>query len=265
MSAIIEPAHVPGLRHALTVKFDDVEWRKAQNGRSDNYTLRGHAAVFNSLSEDLGGFRETIEPRAFREALRGSPDVRLLFNHDPNKVLARTTAQVDGKPSLELREDATGLHVWAVIQPRSWVNDLAVEMAGGLIDQMSFAFSIREDGDDWEVLEDDSVIRTIRADGIDGLYDVSVVTFPAYPASEVGIRELRNAVASGRLPASVLGEPGVSVTETDERSADVVSPHDEVVVVEESVPELKVLRAQTSAAVQAMKERHLLAMKGMTK
>jgi HK97 family phage prohead protease len=133
--------------------------------------------------------------------------VRLLFNHDANKVLARTTASVDGKPSLELREDKTGLHVWAVIQPRTWVNDLAVEMDAGLIDQMSFAFTISEGGDDWAVAEDGTVVRTVRADGVDGLYDVSVVTYPAYPQTAVGVRDLRNAVAAGRLPVSVLGEP----------------------------------------------------------
>ncbi len=272
MTSLTEPATVPGLRHALTVTFDDLEFRKAQNGRSENYTLRGHAAVFNSLSEDLGGFRELLEPGAFRSALRGTPDVRLLFNHDSNRVLARTTASVDGKPSLELREDKTGLHVWAVIQPRSWVNDLAVEMAGGLIDQMSFAFSLREGGDDWAVTEDGTVVRTIRADGVEDLFDVSVVTFPAYPASEVGMRELRNAVESGRLPASVLGESAETVaTETEERSADdtEASPHDdaeaEVVAEETSAPDPQDdWRAASRIAVQEAKERHLLAMKELT-
>lgn len=207
MSMLTQPAGEPVLRHAVIATLDDFEWRKAQNGRSENYTLRGHAAVFNGLSDDLGGFRELLEPGAFRTALRGKPDVRLLFNHDSNRVLARTTAQVDGKPSLELREDKDGLHVWAVIQPRTWVNDLAVEMNAGLIDQMSFAFTIREGGDDWAVAEDGTVVRTIRADGVDELFDVSVVTYPAYPQTDVGVRELRNAVDAGRLPASVLGEP----------------------------------------------------------
>lgn len=279
MSTLTAPAGE--LRHALTVKFNDLEFRKAQNGRSDNYTLRGHAAVFNSLSEDLGGFRELLEPGAFRAALRGNPDVRLLFNHDSNRVLARTTASVDGKPSLELREDKDGLHVWAVIQPRSWVNDLAIEMAGGLIDQMSFAFSLREEGDDWAVAEDGTVVRTIRRDGVDGLFDVSVVTYPAYPATEVGMRELRNAVDRGRLPASVLGEPAlIAVTETQEfaefsaenlgepRSADeTTSPHDAVAVVAEetSAPPLADLKAETREAVREAKERHLLAMKELTR
>lgn len=219
MPTLTAPAGV--LRHA--VPFTDIEWRRAQNGRSENYTLRGHAAVFNSLSEDLGGFRELLEPGAFRAALRGTPDVRLLHDHDAARVLARTTAQVDGKPSLELREDATGLHVWAIVQPRTWVDDLAVEMQSGLVDQMSFAFTIRDGGDDWAVAEDGTVVRTIRADGIDALYDVSVVAYPAYPATDVGVRELRNAVASGRLPASVLGEPAPTDVSAPATAADPTS------------------------------------------
>lgn len=198
----------PGaLRREITLPIDDLEIRKAEGGRSENYTIRGHAAMFNSLSHDLGGFKEILEPRAFRAALRGNPDVYLLYNHDANKVLARTTAKVDGKPSLELREDKEGLHVWALVQRRNWVDDLAIEMSGGLVDRMSFAFTLNEDGDDWAVAEDGAVVRTIRADGIAEIFDCSIVTYPAYAATEVGIRELRNAVESGRLPASVLGEP----------------------------------------------------------
>lgn len=221
MSELILPATPPVIRHA---HFDELDFRKAQNGRSENYTLRGHAAVFNSLSDDLGGFKELLEPGAFRAALRGSPDVRLLFNHDMNRVMARTTAKVEGKPSLELREDKSGLHVWAVVQPRMWVDDLAIEMAGGLIDQMSFAFDIKEGGDDWAVTEDGQVVRTIRPDGVETLYDVSVVTYPAYASTEVAMRELRNAVASGRLPKEVLGESAPTQVSAPETAADDVAP-----------------------------------------
>lgn len=192
------------LRHALVVPLTGIEWRQAENGRSEDYTLRGHAAVFNSLSGDLGGFREIIEPGAFRAALRSNPDVRLLFNHDANYVMARTASG-----TLELREDAQGLHVWARVAPLGWVSDLRASMQRGDIDQMSFAFTLRdgEGADDWAVTDDGQIVRTIRADGIADLFDVSVVTYPAYEATDAGMRELRDAVNRGRLPVSVLGEP----------------------------------------------------------
>lgn len=193
-----EPVLQPAVKRDLVVPLDSVEWRDSGNPEAKNETtLRGHAAVFNSLSEDLGGFREIIEPGAFRAILRKQPDVRLLFNHDPNYVMARTASD-----SLELREDGSGLHVFArVDRSISWVNDLRASMQRGDIDQMSFAFTIREGGDDWAVTEDGQIVRTIRADGVDGLYDASVVTYPAYRKTDVNMRSvLDQAISTGRLP-----------------------------------------------------------------
>lgn len=184
---------LPVLRRAVTLPLDEVEWRDSGNG--SDYTMRGHAAVFGRLSEDLGGFRELIEAGAFRGALRGTPDVRLLFNHDPNYVMARTASG-----SLELREDQTGLHVWARVAPMQWVTDLRTSMQRGDVDQMSFAFTIRDGGDEWAIAEDGTVVRTIRADGVEELFDVSVVTFPAYPQTDAAMRSvLDDAVKRGRL------------------------------------------------------------------
>lgn len=185
------------LRHALTFTLDNVEWRDSGDpDRKHETTLRGHAAVFNKLSDDLGGFRELLEPGAFRAALRKQPDVRLLFNHDPNFVLARTASG-----SLELREDTEGLHVFARVDRRiSWVEDLRTSMLRGDVDQMSFAFNIGEDGDDWATADGD-VIRTIRQDGVSDLFDVSVVVYPAYPQTSVNMRSLLDqAIEEGRVP-----------------------------------------------------------------
>lgn len=203
MTSIIEPTSGSEVRHAVKFTLENVEWRQAENGRSDDYTLRGHAAVFNKLSDDLGGFRELLEPGAFRAALRGSPDVRLLIDHQ-GLPLARTASG-----TLELREDSVGLHVWARVAPSERTTELRSAMQRGDVDQMSFAFTLHdgEGADDWAVTDTGSVVRTIRADGVADLYDVSVVTFPAYPQTDAGMRDLRTAVDLGRLPASVLGEP----------------------------------------------------------
>lgn len=210
MSAITEPAAGPVLRHALTFALDNVEWRDSGDpDRKSETTLRGHAAVFNKLSDDLGGFRELLEPGAFRAALRKQPDVKLLYNHDPNYVLARTASG-----SLEVREDTHGLHVFARVDRRiSWVEDLRTSMLRGDVDQMSFAFNVDEQGDDWATADGD-VIRTIRQDGISDLFDVSIVTYPAYPQTSVNMRSLlQEAIERGRIPGiepSQAGSPAES-------------------------------------------------------
>lgn len=197
----------------LVVALSDVEWRDAGDPeRKGETTLRGHAAVFNSLSEDLGGFREIIEPGFFREALRRQPDVRLLVNHD-GLPLARTRSG-----TLELREDQRGLHVFARLDKNDPdVIRLRGKMQRGDVDQMSFAFTLRDDADSWELAEDGGVVRTLRADGADDLLDVSVVTYPAYQATDVSMRSvLQDAISRGRLPDLTLGEAEALASDEDE-------------------------------------------------
>lgn len=209
MSTTLDPQ-----TRTLVVPLEDVEWRDSGDPeRKDETTLRGHAAVFNSLSEDLGGFREKIEPGFFRAALQRKPDVRLLINHD-GLPLARTASG-----TLELREDARGLHVFARLDRGDPdVEQLRRKMQRGDVDQMSFAFTLREDGDMWDD-EGDEIIRTLIADGADELFDVSVVTFPAYRATDVSMRSvLQDAISRGRLPNVSLAR-AESVTSDEETEA----------------------------------------------
>ena len=85
---------------------DDLEIRtlvECRAGLSPNgHTIEGHAVVFNSLSEDLGGFREIIKPEAVDRTLREAVDVRALVNHDAGQVIGRTRAG-----TLTLRKDTT--------------------------------------------------------------------------------------------------------------------------------------------------------------
>lgn len=152
---------------------------------SDSGRIVGHAAVFNSLSENLGGFREQIAPGAFDGVL--GDDVRALINHDSNLVLGRTTAG-----TLSLSVDARGL-VYDVDMPdTSYARDLMVSMGRGDVNQSSFGFIV--DRDSWTEDEEGRIIRTIQS--FRQLIDVSPVTIPAYPDATVGLRHMQEYVES---------------------------------------------------------------------
>jgi len=147
----------------------------------DGSSLRGHAAVFNSLSENLGGFREQIKPGAFKWALEND-DVRALINHDSNLVIGRNTAG-----TLRMKEDKTGLAVEIDLPDTQAARDLSVSIERGDISQMSFGFRVRAGGQEWGEDDDGDVIRTLTDLS---LFDVSPVAYPAYPATDVGLRSL---------------------------------------------------------------------------
>lgn len=140
----------------------------------------GHAAVFNALSDDLGGFRERIRPGAFAETIK-TADVRALWNHDANFVLARTKNK-----TLHLKEDSTGLAIEANLADTSFSRDLFKSIERGDVDQMSFGFQVLPNGQSWR-MEDGGLVRElIKVE----LFDVSPVTYPAYPQTDVALRFL---------------------------------------------------------------------------
>lgn len=145
----------------------------------DGGVIVGYAAVFNSESEDLGGFVEVIKPGAFTAVL--GDDVRALFNHDANYVLGRNRAD-----TLALAETKRGLEARIKPPETQWASDLLTSMRRGDVDQMSFGFTVAEGGDDWQKRKDGIVQRTIKRIG--RLFDVSVVTYPAYPETSVAVR-----------------------------------------------------------------------------
>lgn len=155
--------------------------------RSDGAeVIAGYAATFNALSEELWGFREQIAPGAFDDVLQD--DVRALFNHDPNFVLGRTTSK-----TLVISVDQTGLRNEITPPDTQWARDLMTSMKRGDITQQSFAFTVKNDSWEWNK-ETDLVTRTILK--LERLYDVSIVTYPAYPQTTAQViqraKELRS-------------------------------------------------------------------------
>lgn len=145
-------------------------------GEEGSRKLTGHAAVFDELSVELWGFREKIAPGAFAETL-GKDDIRALWNHDTNIVLGRNRSG-----TLSLKEDATGLLV-VIDMPRARAAELET-IERGDVTQMSFGFRVLEDS--WTTADDDSdmLIRTV--DKVQ-LFEVSPVTFPAYPQTDIDV------------------------------------------------------------------------------
>lgn len=145
-------------------------------------TIEGHAAVFDSWSETLGGifpFKEIVRKGAFNESI-GKDDIRALFNHDPNYVLGRNRAG-----TLELVEDDIGLRVKIAPPDTSWAKDILTSIRRGDITQMSIGFIVVDDN--WST-KDGMDVREIRKVQ---LFDVSPVTFPAYTATDVGVRAMQ--------------------------------------------------------------------------
>lgn len=148
----------------------------------DGAVIEGHAAVFNSWSETLGGifpFKEKVRKGAFNESI-GRDDIRALFNHDPNYVLGRNRAG-----TLELVEDDVGLRVRITPPDTSWAKDIVTSIRRGDISQMSIGFVVEEDKWSTEDGIDTRELRKVQ------LFDVSPVTFPAYTATDVGVRAMQ--------------------------------------------------------------------------
>jgi HK97 family phage prohead protease len=165
------------------------EFRLAEEGEDGSW-VEGYAAVFESptVLYEFDGvqYKETIERSAFDSAdLR---DVILNYNHD-GKVVARTRNK-----TLQLAVDDRGLFVRARLDGTEEGRRLFEEIQGGYLDKMSFAFSIAEE-------EFDKQSRTRSIKKIQRLYDVSVVSLPAYDDTSISARSYFSAVAEGERKA----------------------------------------------------------------
>ena len=160
----------------------NVEFRVSEPNETP--LISGYAAVFDSESEDLGYWtelREEIDPHAFDNVLATNPDVRGLFNHDDNIVLGRSTAG-----TLRLSVDARGLKYEIDPPDTQFARDLMVSMRRKDITGSSFTFVCKRD--QWTDNPNGSITRRILE--FEALWDVSPVTFPAYPASSSEARSL---------------------------------------------------------------------------
>ena len=182
----VDGAEVRSLNEVVEQRAYDGEIKAAAESR----TVEGYASVFNSMSEDLG-FREVILPGAFSNVLDN--DVRALYNHDSNYLLARTTSG-----TLELKEDDKGLYYRFEMPNTSYGNDMLELFRRGDLTQSSFGFTVEKDS--WR-MKDGQQVRYIERVG--SLFDVSPVVYPAYSQASSG---LRSAEPKGEGEAEVARE-----------------------------------------------------------
>ena len=135
-------------------------------------TVVGYAATYGTLSEDLGGYREQISPGAFAGVL--DADVRALLNHDPNEVLGRTKSG-----TLRLFDEPRGLRFELDLPDSPLGENMRTAIGRGDLDGASFRFEVGDEA--W-----DGDLRTIKT--VKALHDVTLATYPAYPAASVELR-----------------------------------------------------------------------------
>lgn len=164
----------------------------------------GYAAVFEKLSDDLGGFQEKIAKGAFARALRTS-DARALFNHDPNIILGRESSK-----TLVLKEDDKGLFMEVFPPDTQLIRDMVLTpIERRDIREQSFGFTVAANGDQWEGERDKTAkvpVRTIL--DVSRIWDVSPVTFAAYPDTKVALRSKEDAMRTGTSPDGDGGSDG---------------------------------------------------------
>jgi HK97 family phage prohead protease len=165
--------------------------------------IRGIAPPWESLSENLGGFREKFAPTAFDKILsKKRLDVPMLFNHDDSSILARTT-----NGTLRISKEDRGLAFEADPVPTADTEKVLTLIRTKTIFGSSFAFSVGPKGETFEQDDRGNLIRTITE--ASGLYDVSPVTRAAYPSSSLGLRSIeawkaaRAVAADGGLQISI--------------------------------------------------------------
>ena len=144
--------------------------------------LEGYFSVFGGVYELWSGATESIDPHAFDDAL--SDDIRVLIDHETRLVLGRTTAK-----TAELRVDETGLFGSVLINEADQdALNLYARVLRGEVSQASFGFDILDETMEEQRTEDGKytvhwTIKKVK------LYEVSVVTFPAYRDTEIAARK----------------------------------------------------------------------------
>jgi HK97 family phage prohead protease len=191
------------------IRTNSVDFEVRAEG--DGMTFTGYASVFNSPSEDLGGFVEYVAPGAFKRSLQSRNEVKLLWNHDSGEPLASLRGG-----TMQLVEDERGLKVTAQLPQTTRGRDIAELLRTNVIDSMSFGFNVIKDT--WSRDGQTRTLESVR------LFEVSIVSFPAYEATTAQVRSAPTINADQLADALLKLESGEELdSESAELITDVVS------------------------------------------
>jgi HK97 family phage prohead protease len=151
-------------------------------GTAKNPKIEGYASVFGQVA-DIGSFKEVVQAGAFSRTLKSSTEVVMLFNHDDSLLLGRRSAG-----NLSIEEDSIGLKFSCELANTSVAKDVYENLKAGNLRECSFGFCVDEpSGEQWTKLADGSMLRTLVSVK---LFDVSVVSFPAYSGTSAVARNI---------------------------------------------------------------------------
>jgi len=171
------------------VRTNSVDFEVRAEG--DGMSFTGYASVFNSPSEDLGGFIEYVAPGAFKRSLQSRNEVKLLWNHDAGEPLASLRGG-----TMQLVEDDRGLKVTAQLPNTTRGRDVAELLRTKVIDSMSFGFNVIKDS--WSADGKTRTLESVR------LFEASIVSFAAYPATTATVRSTNQAIDPDKLADALL-------------------------------------------------------------
>jgi HK97 family phage prohead protease len=218
--------------------------------------LEGYAAVFNSRSENLGGFTEIIKPGAFRSSLRSRNDIKLLWNHNTDIVLGSTRAG-----TMTLVEDDRGLRVSALLPNNTAGRDARESISRGDVTGFSFGFSMpARGGDEWNSEGTERVLKSVR------LLEVSVgVAFPAYTATNgtATVRGLDKVAKRAEVDADSLADALLKI----ENGEDITTDDRQLLekVISELAPEAEATEPESDKGLEmlALKKKKLQLLMGL--
>jgi uncharacterized protein len=187
------------------VRTNSVDFEVRAEG--DGMTFSGYASVFNSPSDDLGGFIEYVAPGAFKRSLQSRNEVKLLWNHDSGEPLASLRGG-----TMQLVEDEVGLRVTAKLPNTTRGRDIAELLRTKVIDSMSFGFNVIKDS--WSRDGQTRTLESVR------LFEASIVSFPAYSATTATVRSAPSINADELADALLKLESG---EELDDKSAELIT------------------------------------------